>query len=409
MSTMTRRMGGLAGLTMGLVAMAATLGFAAADEPAKDAKTPAASKEPILIGHYGSLTGAKATFGQSTSNGIRLAIKEANAAGGVNGRQILLKEYDTKGESKESGTSVTRLITSDKVVAVLGEVASSLSLAGGRVAQQYGVPMITPSSTNPSVTALGPMVSRVCFIDPFQGFVGAKFAFGMKNARNIAVLYDQTAAYSKGLKDDFNKAFVGMGGKICAELAYSEGDPDFSAQLTAIRETKPDMIYVPGYYNDVGNIAQQARRLGITCPLLGGDGWDSSELAKIGKDAIIGCFYSNHYSPDQPEAAVRTFIAKYQSEYKGETPDGLAALGYDAANLLFDAMKRSKSLSGKDLSSAINETKGFAGVTGSITMDAQRNAQKAAVVVEMKKDEKGEIKAVYAATITPGDKPIDKK
>lgn len=406
MSTTTRRMGGLAGLTMGLVAMAATLGFAAADEPAK---APAASKEPILIGHYGSLTGAKATFGQSTSNGIRLAIKEANAAGGVNGRQILLKEYDTKGESKESGTSVTRLITSDKVVAVLGEVASSLSLAGGRVAQQYGVPMITPSSTNPSVTALGPMVSRVCFIDPFQGFVGAKFAFGMKNARNIAVLYDQTAAYSKGLKDDFNKAFVGMGGKICAELAYSEGDPDFSAQLTAIRETKPDMIYVPGYYNDVGNIAQQARRLGITCPLLGGDGWDSSELAKIGKDAIIGCFYSNHYSPDQPEAAVRTFIAKYQSEYKGETPDGLAALGYDAANLLFDAMKRSKSLSGKDLSSAINETKGFAGVTGSITMDAQRNAQKAAVVVEMKKDEKGEIKAVYAATITPGDKPIDKK
>lgn len=364
----------------------------------------ASAQETILIGHYGSLTGPEATFGQSTSNGIKLAIKEVNAAGGVGGKQIVLKEYDTKGESKEAGTSVTRLVTSDKVVAVLGEVASSLSLAGGRVAQQYGVPMITPSSTNPSVTALGPMISRVCFIDPFQGFVGAKFAYETKNARNIAVLFDQTAAYSKGLKDDFKKAFIGMGGKVPAELAYSKGDPDFSAQLTAIRATNPDMIYVPGYYNDVGNIAQQARRLGINCPLLGGDGWDSSELAKIGKDAIVGSFYSNHYSPDQPEAAVRTFIAKYQSEYKGETPDGLAALGYDAANLLFDAMKRSKSLSGADLSSAINSTKDFAGVTGSITMDAQRNAQKAAVMVEMKKDEKGEIRPVYAATISPADK-----
>jgi branched-chain amino acid transport system substrate-binding protein len=369
----------------------------------------ASAQETILIGHYGSLTGPEATFGQSTSNGIKLAIKEVNAAGGVNGKQIVLKEYDTKGESKEAGTSVTRLVTSDKVVAVLGEVASSLSLAGGRVAQQYGVPMITPSSTNPSVTALGPMISRVCFIDPFQGYVGAKFAYETKNARNIAVLFDQTAAYSKGLKDDFKKAFTAMGGKVPAELAYSKGDPDFSAQLTAIRATNPDMIYVPGYYNDVGNIAQQARRLGINCPLLGGDGWDSSELAKIGKDAIVGSFYSNHYSPDQPEAAVRTFITKYQAEYKGETPDGLAALGYDAANLLFDAMKRSKSLTGTDLSAAINSTKGFAGVTGSITMDEQRNAQKAAVMVEMKKDEKGEIRPVYAATITPEDKKAEKK
>lgn len=359
--------------------------------------------DKVLIGHYGSLTGPEATFGQSTSNGIKLALKELNAAGGINGKMVELKEYDTKGESKEAGTSVTRLITSDEVVAVLGEVASSLSLAGGRVAQQYGVPMITPSSTNPSVTALGPMISRVCFIDPFQGYVGAKFAYETKNARNICVLYDQTAAYSKGLKDDFKKAFLGLGGTVPVDVAYSKGDPDFSAQLTAIRAANPDMIYVPGYYNDVGNIALQARRLGITCPLLGGDGWDSSELAKIGKDAIVGSFYSNHYSPDQPEASVRVFIKKYQDEYRGETPDGLAALGYDAANLLFDAMKRAKSYSGSDLSAAINSTKNFAGVTGQITMDAERNAQKSAVIVEMKKDEKGDIRPAYAATISPGD------
>ncbi|MGQ0626684.1 MAG: ABC transporter substrate-binding protein, partial [Phycisphaerales bacterium] len=278
------------------------------------------------------------------------------------------------------------------------------SLAGGRVAQQYGVPMITPSSTNATVTQIGPMVSRVCFIDPFQGFVGAKFAFETKKAKNVAILFDQAAAYSKGLKDDFKKSFEKMGGKVTTEQAYTKGDPDFTAQLTAIRATNPDMIYIPGYYNDVGNIALQARRLGITVALLGGDGWDSAELAKIGKDAIVGCYYSNHYSPDQPEAAVREFIKKYQSDYSGETPDGLAALGYDAARMLFDAMKRAPSLSGKDLAAAINSTKDFAGVTGMITIDAQRNAKKAAVVVEMKKAADGTIAPAYAATITPGDK-----
>ncbi len=359
---------------------------------------------PILVGHYGSLTGPEATFGQSTSKGIRLALKEINAAGGLKGRKIELKEYDTKGESKEAGTSVTRLITSDKVVTVLGEVASSLSLAGGRVAQQYGVPMITPSSTNAQVTAIGPMISRVCFIDAFQGFVGAKFAIETKKAKKVAILFDQTAAYSKGLKDDFRKPFEMMGGKVTTEQAFSKGDPDFTAQLTAIRATNPDMIYVPGYYNDVGNIAVQARRLGITVPLFGGDGWDSAELAKIGKDAIVGCYYSNHYSPDQPEAAVREFIKKYQADYSGEVPDGLAALGYDAAMIMFDAMKRSKSLSGKDLSEAINATKNFAGVTGKISIDAQRNAQKAAVMVEMKKAADGTIGPAYAATITPEEK-----
>ena len=365
------------------------------------ASTPARDDGPILVGHYASLTGPEATFGQSTSRGIKLALKEINAAGGLNGRKIELKEYDTKGEAKEAGTSVTRLINSDKVVAVLGEVASSLSLAGGRVAQQYGVPMITPSSTNTTVTAIGPMVSRVCFIDEFQGFVGAKFAFESKKAQNVAILFDQASAYSKGLKDDFRKAFEKFGGKVTTEQAYSKGDPDFTAQLTAIRATKPDMIYVPGYYNDVGNIAVQARRLGITVALLGGDGWDSAELAKIGKDAIVGCYYSNHYAPDQPEAAVREFIKKYQADYSGATPDGLAALGYDAAMILFDAMKRAKSLSGKDLSAAINSTKNFAGVTGSITIDAQRNAQKAAVIVEMKKLADGTIVPAYAATIAP--------
>lgn len=352
---------------------------------------------PILVGHYGSLTGSEATFGRSTSNGIRLAIKEFNAKGGLKGRMIELKEYDTKGESREAGTAVTRLVTSDKVVAVLGEVASSLSLAGGRVAQQYGTPMITPSSTATQVTAIGNMVFRVCFIDPFQGFVAAKFAVENQRVTRIAVLFDQSSAYSKGLKDDFKRAFLAKGGVITTEQAYTKGDPDFTVQLTAIRATNPDMLYVPGYYTDVGSIAVQARRLGITAPMLGGDGWDSAELAKIAGDAIAGSFYSNHYAPDQASPAVKAFIAAYKSDYN-EIPDGLAALGYDAANLLFDAMGRAPSLSGKDLAAAIASTKDFQAVTGTITIDEKRNARKPAVVVEMKGDP---LTPKYVTTVNP--------
>ena len=235
----------------------------------------ASGSGPILIGHYGSLTGSEATFGQSTDNGIKLAVKEANAAGGIKGRMIELKTYDDQGKSQEAGTAVTRLITDDKVVAVLGEVASSLSIAGGRVAQQYGVPMISPSSTNPQVTQIGDKIFRVCFLDPFQGWVEAKFARENLKAKNAAILYDQAQAYSKGLAQYFREAFTQMGGTITTEQAFTGGDQDFSAQLTTIRATNPDVILVPGYYTDVGNVSIQVRKLGIKAPLLGGDGWDS--------------------------------------------------------------------------------------------------------------------------------------
>ncbi len=351
---------------------------------------------PIRIGHYASMTGKEATFGQSTDQGIRLAFKEINAAGGLNGRPIQIITYDTKGESKEAGNAVTRLVTSDKVTAVLGEVASSLSLAGGAVAQQYGVPMITPSSTAPAVTRNRPMVFRVCFIDPFQGYVVAKFSRDNLQAATAAVLYDQAQAYSKGLGDEFKRHFTQLGGRIVADQAYSSGDQDFSAQLTNIRTANPDIIFVPGYYTEVGNIALQARRLGITVPLLGGDGWDSEQLPAIAGSAIEGCYYANHYAPDQPSDEVREFVEKYRAEYGGQTPDGLAALGYDAALVLFDAMKRAKSLSGQDLARAIAETKDFPAVTGVITIDKNRDASKSAVVVQMKDG-----KPVYVATIEP--------
>ncbi len=350
----------------------------------------------IKVGHYASMTGKEATFGQSTDNGIRLAVAEINAAGGINGKKIEIITYDTKGESKEAGNAVTRLVTSDKVVAVLGEVASSLSLAGGAVCQERGVPMVSPSSTNPGVTRGRNMVFRVCFIDPFQGYAVAKFTKENLKLEKAAILYDQAQAYSKGLRDEYKKHFEAMGGKIVADQAYSSGDQDFSAQLSTIKASGAQAIFVPGYYTEAGSIALQARKLGLTVPLLGGDGWDSEQLAAIGKDAIEGCYYSNHYAPDQPSEEVQNFVSKYRDAYSGQTPDGLAALGYDAAKVLADAMRRAPSLSGKDLQGALAATKDFKGVTGVISMDKNRDAKKAAVIVQMRGG-----KPVYVATVNP--------
>lgn len=380
-----------------------------------DSKTPPASgspsastsgadggsgaSDPILIGHYGSLTGSKATFGKSTDNGIKLAVKEVNAAGGVTvggvKRMVSLISEDTEGKAEKAGTVVTKLITKDKVSAVLGEVASSITLAGAPVAQQFGVPMITPSSTNPDCTKVGDMVFRVCFIDPFQGYACAKFARENLKLDSVAVLFDQAGAYSVGLKDEFIKAFEGMSGKIVSIQAYSEGDSDFKAQLTRIREAKPQAIFVPGYYTEVANIALQSRQLGMEVPLIGGDGWDSEDLAKNAGKAIEGSYYSNHYASDQPTKEIQDFVASYKADFGG-TPDGLAALGYDAAKLLFDAMGRSKSLGGKDLRDAIAAAKDFKGVTGTISLNADRDAVKSAVMVQMK----GGV-PVYAATVEP--------
>ena len=344
-----------------------------------------ANPNEIVIGHYASMTGAQATFGNSTENGIRLAVEEINAAGGINGKKIATITYDDRGDVREAGSAVTRLITRDNVVAVLGEVASSLSLAGAPVCQEHGVPMITPSSTNPRVTTVGDMIFRVCFIDDFQGSVCAKFAHDPKGlaAKKVAILYDQGSAYSAGLAQEFRRPFTELGGTITTEVVYSEGDQDFTAQLTTIRGSEPDAVFVPGYYTDVANIAVQARRLGIKVPLLGADGWDSKRLAEIGGDAINGCYYSNHYSPQDPRPQVQEFISKYKAAHGGEVPDGLAALGYDAAMLLAEAMKRAQSLDGKDLAAAIAETTDFQGVTGTISINDKRDAVKSAVILKM--------------------------
>jgi branched-chain amino acid transport system substrate-binding protein len=355
----------------------------------------------ILIGEFGSMTGSEANFGKSTHNGLMLAVEEQNAKGGIKGRKIEVRSYDDQGKAQEAGTAVTKLIDSDKVAAIIGEVASTLSMAGGEVAQKKGVPMISPSSTATEVTQKGDKIFRVCFIDPFQGYVVAKFAADNLKAKKAAILYDQSQAYSVGLAEQFKKNFKAMGGTITTEQAYSGGDQDFSAQLNTIRGTSPDAIFIPGYYTEAANIALQVKKLGIKATLLGGDGWDSPQLAQIGKDAVEGAYYSNHYTHEDKSPAVQEFVTKYEAKYttdegKPLIPDGIAALGYDAGRILFDAMERAKGLDGTSLAAAIAATKDFKGVTGTITIDKDRNAQKPAVVVKMT----GGVPR-YAATIDP--------
>jgi branched-chain amino acid transport system substrate-binding protein len=363
-------------------------------QPATTGSAPA-DTGTILIGEVGSLTGAQATFGISTRNGIDLAIKEANAAGGVKGKKLVVRVYDDQSKPEEAAQAATRLITQDKVVLILGEVASSNSLAMAEKAQSAGVPMITPASTNPTVTEKGDYIFRVCFIDPFQGFVMAKFVRENLKAEKAAILQDNKSAYSIGLTDVFTRKFTEMGGKVVATESYSQGDTDFRAQLTAIKKTKPQVIYVPGYYSDVGVIGRQARELGLTVPMTGGDGWDSEKLFELAGNSLEGSYFSNHYSPDNPDPKVQKFISDYKAAYGG-VPDALAALGYDAAKVAIAALEKAKDLSGPSIRDAIAQTKDFSGVAGTITLDENRNAVKPAVILKVANG-----KTEFVTTVNP--------
>jgi branched-chain amino acid transport system substrate-binding protein len=355
----------------------------------------AADTGPIVIGEVGSMTGSEATFGTSTHNGVMLAVKEINAAGGIKGRKVEVISLDDQGKPDEAATAVTKLITQNKVQAILGEVASSRSLAMAPIAQKYKIPMISPSSTNPKVTEVGDYIFRVCFLDPFQGSVMAKFAAETLKFKKVAILRDVKNDYSVGLANFFTETFKKLGGEIVADLSYSANDVDFKSQLTAIRTKKPQAIFVPGYYTEVGLIGRQAKELGIPAPLMGGDGWDSPKLLEIGGRALEGSYFSNHYSAEAASPQVQAFAKKYKDEYKVES-DGLSAMGYDAALVLFDAMKRAKSWNPKDVRDAIADTKDYQAVTGKITIDSKRNAVKSAVVLKISK---GGFK--YEATVNP--------
>ncbi|HEV2764737.1 MAG TPA: ABC transporter substrate-binding protein [Pyrinomonadaceae bacterium] len=352
---------------------------------------------PIKVGVYGDLSGQTSSFGQSTRNGITMAFDEINKAGGVNGRQLQMLYEDDQGQPAQAATVVTKLINQDKVVAVLGEVASTNSLAAAPIAQQAKVPMITPSSTNPKVTQVGDYIFRVCFTDDFQGAVMAKFAANTLKAKTAAVLGDVNSDYSKGMTQYFEQEFNNLGGRIVTKQAYTQTDADFKGQLTAIRSASPDVIFVPGYYGQVGVIAKQAKELGIKAPLLGGDGWDAPQLFDLGGEDLNGSYMANHYSIDDPSPSVQKFVAAYKQRYGGTAPDAIAALAYDAAYILADAMKRANSTDPTKVRDALAQTKGFAGVTGSISINESRDAVKPAVVFELQNR-----KFVYKETISPG-------
>jgi len=357
--------------------------------------------DTILIGHVTSMTGSEATFGVSTDNGVKLAVEERNKAGGVKGKKLVVKTLDAQGKPEEAQVAATRLVTKDKATVLLGEVASSRSLAVAPVADEHKVPMVTPASTNTKVTldAQGntrKYVFRVCFIDPFQGTVMAKFAHENLKISKVAILRDVGNAYSVGLADAFQDAFKKTGGEIVSDQSFKSGDQDFKAQLTKIREANPEALYVPAYYTDVGLIGRQVRELGMKQPLLGGDGFDSDKLFEIAKGAMDGSYFSNHYSQESTEPAVQEFVEKYKKAYNGQVPDALAALGYDAALVAMDAMERAKDLTGPSIAEALAATKDFKAVTGNITLDAQHNAVKSAVVIGIENN-----KAKYVTTIAP--------
>jgi len=348
-----------------------------------------------VVDYYGDLSGRTSSFGQSTKNGVEMAADEINKAGGINGRQIQIITEDDQGEPNKAATVVTKLINQDKVQALLGEVASSNSLAAAPKAQEAKVPMISPSSTNPAVTQVGDYIFRVCFIDPFQGEVMAKFSANNLKAKRAAILYDFNSDYSRGLYQFFKRSFTSLGGQIVSEQSYTQGDRDFSGQLTAIRSANPEVIYVPGYYGEVGVISNQTKQLGIKAPLLGGDGWDAPQLWQLGGASLNGNYISNHYSVDDPSPAIQKFVADYKGRY-GILPDALAALGYDSMKVLGDAVKRAGTTESAKLRDAIGQTKNFPGVTGLITIDQNRNAVKPAVVLKLQNG-----KFVYETTIAP--------
>jgi branched-chain amino acid transport system substrate-binding protein len=349
----------------------------------------------IKVGEYASLTGQEASFGQMSHHGTELAMDELNARGGVLGKKLALLTEDNQSKQGESKTCADKLISRDGVIALLGEASSGRSLEAAPICQEEKIPMIAPSSVDPKVTETGNYIFRVCFISSFQAKVMAKFALGTLKLKNVAMLTDVGLPYSVGMAEYFKPAFLAGGGKIIAEQNYTRGSTDFRAQLTAIRAAKPEGIFVPGYYTEAGLICRQAKELGMNVPIFGGDGWESAKLVEIGGEAVEGTFFSTHFSPKQKSAAVQEFTKKFTDRYKVE-PDAMAALGYDSALLLADAIKRAGTTDGPKLREALAATKDFPGITGSITIDKDRNASKPAVILEVKGG-----KFEYLETINP--------
>ncbi len=340
-------------------------------------------RSEVLLGQFASLTGGTATFGESQNRGVTLAVEQANAGGGVNGKQIKLVTEDTQSKPDTARTVATKLISQDKVLALVGEVASTRTMAAAPIAQDAHIPIVTPCSTNPAVTKRGDYVFRACFTDDFQAAVAAHFGFD-QGWRKAAIFTDMRQDYSVAFGRVFKAEFEKLGGKVVSEQSYQSLDQDFKAQLTTIKSASPDCVLVPGYYSEVGTIGRQAREIGLNVPLFGGDGWESPKLYESAQGALEGCFYTNHYfSVTLKEPATQKFVADYQAKF-GAAPDAIAALSYDTTRIVIDAMKKAKTLDGPGIREALLQTKDFPGVAGKVTFDANRDARKSAIVMQIK-------------------------
>lgn len=354
----------------------------------------------IKIGLIAPLTGDVKTFGEGVRNAVMMAFEELNAAGGINGRQVQIIASDDKNDPMEASNAGSKLIDMDAVLAIIGSVSSKCSVPLADKCQVAGIPMITPTSTNPKVTVgddgkRKDFVFRACFIDPFQGTVAAKFARDSLKVGTAAVMYDVGNDYSKGLAEFFRDAFEGLGGRVVAFESYAKDDVDFSALLTKVKLQDPDVVFLPDYYNKVGLIAKQARQAGLRSVLLGGDGWDSPEMVRIAGEDIHGGFFTNHYSPEDPRPEVQEWVEKYETRY-GQRPDALATLGHDAALLMIEALKTATELKPKEIRDAMARIADFPCVSGKVTFDEWGNPIKSAVV--LKYSARGQ---EYVATVEP--------
>jgi len=355
--------------------------------------TPPATGDEIVLGSYMCNTGSIATFGQSSTKAMQMAVEEINAQGGVLGKQVKLIVEDDQSKPEEAANAAQKLIQQDNVLCVVGEVASSNSLAAAPICQDAKTPMVTPSSTNPAVTQTGDYIFRVCFTDDFQGVVMSKYALEELKAKTAVIFSDVASDYSKGLSKVFRESFTQGGGQILGEESYNQTDRDFRAQLTKFKALNPDVVYVPGYYGEVALVLSQARQLGLKAAFLGGDGFDSPKLVEIAGEAAEGALFSNHYSKDDPNPVVQTFVRNFEAKY-GEAPDALAACAYDAIRIVAQAIEAAGSPDRAALREALAQVKDFDGVTGKITIDENRNAQKSATILTIKDGKQTFVKAM---------------
>lgn len=355
--------------------------------------------DELKIGVSAPLTGDIAALGQSTKNAILLAQEEINAKGGIKigdtAKKVKFIIEDDENKPESTATVFQKLINQDKVLAIIGSQSSKCSNAGAPIAESAKIPQISPWSTNPNVTKDRSYIFRACFIDPFQGKVVAMYAKEKLKAKAAAVLYDIASDYNKGIAEVFRDEFTQMGGKIVGFETYNTKDTDFSAQLTKIKGSKPDLLFLPNYFNEVPLQVQQARKLGIGARIIGSDSWDNPELITLGGAVMNGTCFTNHYSPDVESQLAKDFIAKYQAKYD-MVPDAAAALTYDSAYLLFDAIEKAGKADSQAIRDAIAATQKFVGVTGEVTYNGSGDPVKGAVIIRI---EDG--KFVFDSAINP--------